>query len=130
MRELHHALGISQALARRIVCDESGEPIAVAGKAMNLPADVLQRMILFLNPAVGHSVDRVYELAGLYREITVDAARRLVSIWRRADRGSLRPARHEAQPWRHAAENARRALSRISRVNEHQPQRHALAPTG
>jgi hypothetical protein len=130
MREVQRALGVSQTLARRIVHDELGEPIAVAGKAMNLPADVLQRMILFLNPAVGHSVDRVYELAGLYREITVDAARRLVAIWRGADRGSLRPTRHESQPWRHAAENARRALSRISRVNEHQPQPRALARMG
>lgn len=127
MRELQRALGVSQTLARRIVYDELGEPIAVAGKAMNLPADVLQRVILFLNPTVGHSVDRVYELASLYSEITVDAARRLVAIWRSADPGSARPARHESQPWRHAAENARRALSRIFHLSEHQPQRRDVA---
>ena len=58
----------------------------VAAKAMNLPADVLQRMLLFMNPKVGQSVDRVYELAELYSEISVDAARRLIAIWRAAER--------------------------------------------
>ncbi len=48
----------------------------VAAKAMDLPADVLQRLLLFMNPWVGQSVDRVYELAELYGEISVDAARR------------------------------------------------------
>ena len=34
---------------------------------MSLPADVLQRMLLFVNPRVGQSVDRVYELADALR---------------------------------------------------------------
>ena len=48
----------------------------------NMPADVLQRMLLFMNPRVGQSVDRVYELAALYSEISVEAARRLIAILR------------------------------------------------
>jgi hypothetical protein len=96
------------------VGDELGEPIVAAGKAMTLPADVLQRMILFLNPLVGQSVDRVYQLTELYSEISVDAARRLVAIWRRSDPARVRPVRHEPLSWRRAAENARRALSEIS----------------
>jgi hypothetical protein len=114
-RELQRVLGVSQALARRIVSDELGEPVVVAGKAMALPGDVLQRMILFLNPMVGHSVDRVYQLSALYNEISVDAARRLTAIWRYADPAPLRPSIPELLPWRHAAENTRRALSEISR---------------
>ena len=74
MRELERALGISYQQARRIVEDEMGEPIVVAAKAMSLPADVLQRILLFMNPRVGQSVDRVYELAALYNEISVEAA--------------------------------------------------------
>ncbi len=69
-----------------------------------------------MNPRIGQSVDRVYELAELYNEISVDAARRLVAIWRDADAAAARPARHEqAAAWRTAADNARRALSEVSR---------------
>jgi hypothetical protein len=85
MRELERVLGISYQQSRRIVEDELGEPIVIAGKAMSLPADVLQRIVLFLNPRVGQSIDRVYELAALYNEISVEASRRLVSILRAAE---------------------------------------------
>jgi uncharacterized protein (DUF2336 family) len=118
VRELERSLGISRTQARRIINDELGEPILVAAKAMNLPADVLQRMLLFMNPRVGESVDRVYELAELYSEISVDAARRLLGIWLDAERAEARPVRHESVAWRTAAENARRALSEVSRRPE------------
>ena len=72
MRELERALGISYQQSRRIVEDEMGEPIVVAAKAMCLPADILQRIVLFMNPRVGQSVDRVYELSALYNEISVE----------------------------------------------------------
>src|SRR5437588_13119983 len=82
LRELERALGISRREARRIVNDPQGEPIVVAAKAMNLPADVLQRMLLFLNPVIGRSVDRVYELASLYSAIRLEAARRPLALLR------------------------------------------------
>jgi hypothetical protein len=115
IRELESALGISRAHARRVVADDSGEPVIVAAKAMDLPADVVQRVLLFMNPHIGQSVDRVYELAGLYGEITVAAARRLVAIWREADKNDRTGAHHQPVAWRTAADNARRALSEISR---------------
>ena len=115
MREFERALGISYRQARRIIEDELGDPIVVAAKAMSLPADVVQRMLLFVNPRVGQSIDRVYELAELYGEITVDAARRMIAILRNADPADYKPARHEPLGWRNAAENARRALSEIAR---------------
>jgi len=124
VRELERVLGVSRAHARRIVNDELGEPIVVAAKAVELPSDVLQRMLLFMNPHVGQSVDRVYELAELHRDISVDAARRLVAIWREADAAEnvrvRRGPAHEAESisWRTAAENARRALSKVSRRPE------------
>jgi hypothetical protein len=116
-------LGVSRAQARRIVDDELGEPIVVAAKAINLAADVLQRMLLFMNPRVGQSVNRVYELAELYSEISVDAARRMVAIWRDADEAESRPAQHDTAQhdtvaWRMVAENARRALSEVTRRPE------------
>jgi hypothetical protein len=115
VRELESTLGISPAQARRIINDETGEPIVVAAKAMALPADVLQRMLLFMNPRVGQSVDRVYELAELYGEISVEAAQRLIAILRDADPVEPKAPRHEPASWRDAAETARRALSEIAR---------------
>ena len=114
VRELERALDISRRTALRIVEDDSGEPVVAAAKAMELPADVLQRILLFMNPRVGQSVDRVYELAGLYAEITVDAARRLIGIWRDADPPEVRTAKHAAL-WQDAVEQARTALSDITR---------------
>jgi len=114
LRELERALGISRQTALRIVEDDSGEPIVAAAKAMELPADVLQRILLFMNPRVGQSVDRVYELAGLYADITVDAALRLIGIWRNADPPDMRTAKHAAL-WQDAVEQARTALSDITR---------------
>jgi hypothetical protein len=115
IHELERTLGISRAQARRVIADESGEPIVVAAKALGLPADVLQRVLLFMNPRIGQSVDRVFQLAELYGETSVDAARRLVAIWRAADKSQGPRTGHEPVSWRMAAENARRALSELSR---------------
>jgi uncharacterized protein (DUF2336 family) len=81
VRELARPLGISYAQARRIANDPTGEPIAIAAKALGMPADVLQRILLCLNPAISQSVQRVYGLADLYEEINVAAALRLLAIW-------------------------------------------------
>ena len=79
---LEGALGVSHVLAERIARDYSGEPIVVAAKALGMPAPVLQRILLFLNPVIGQSVERVYDLARLYDEITAAAAQRMLAIWR------------------------------------------------
>ena len=119
VRELERTLGLSRAQARRVISDESGEPIVVAAKAMDLPTDVVQRILLFMNPRIGQSVDRVYELSQLYGEISVNAARRLIAVWREADKDARPGVQHKSVAWRTAAENARRALSEISRRPMH-----------
>jgi hypothetical protein len=123
VRELERMFDISRALARRMIEDESGEPIVVAAKAMELPSDLLQRMLLFINPRIGQSVDRVFELAALYGEISTVAARRLLALWRDADTEDRRPIQHEPVAWRTAAENARRALAEVPHRPElrHEP---------
>jgi hypothetical protein len=80
-RELARSLLISREQAQRIASDELGEPIVVAAKALSIPRDLLYRIILFVNTAVGHSVERVHALAELYDEITVQAAQDLVAVW-------------------------------------------------
>jgi hypothetical protein len=84
-REVEFAFGISSRLARRIVGDELGEPILVVAKALRAPRAVLERILLFVNPRIGQSVPRVYELATRYDEISTEAALRLVAIWQEAD---------------------------------------------
>jgi hypothetical protein len=117
IRELERALTLPRETTERIVNDLSGEPMVVAARALGMPLAVLQRVLMFLNPAVGHSVRRVYDLSALYEDVTPAAARRLVAAWGTAgaidravspvrehrDDGSLRdvatarPAAHGAQ---------------------------------
>ncbi len=80
-RTLAGALGIDAALAARIAADHSGEPIVVAAKALGMNAAVLQRILLFINPAIGQSVDRIFDLARLFDEIKPVAAARMLAIW-------------------------------------------------
>ena len=118
-------LGLSRGQARRIVHDELGEPMVVAAKGLIVPVDVLQRMLLFVNPWAGESVDRIYELSELYGDISVDAAGRLIAIWRDAGTAETGQAQHEPVGWRTAAENARRALSEGARRQEPEQDRRA-----
>jgi hypothetical protein len=85
IRALERALGLSRSIAQRIVNDPSGEPLVVAAKALAMPIDVLQRILLFVNPAIGHSVRRVYDLSALYDDISPEVARHVVSLWCRPD---------------------------------------------
>jgi hypothetical protein len=84
-RVLERALAISRPLADRIARDQSGEPIVVAAKALGMPAAVLQRILLFLDPAIGQSVAQVYDLASLFEQLSPAAAERMVTIWRQSN---------------------------------------------
>ena len=87
-RMLERTLGIEWKLAERIVHDPSGEPVVVAALALGMTGAVLQRILLFLNPTVGQSVERVYDLARLYDDLTPTAAERMLAIWRQSSTGS------------------------------------------
>lgn len=89
-RLLERALVIDQEIAARIVRDHSGEPIVIAAKALGMKTAMLQRVLLFLNPSIGLSVERVYDLAQLYHEITLGAAAQMLAIWRRGGTRSRR----------------------------------------
>jgi hypothetical protein len=78
---LAQAIRVARMQARRITADDLGEPIVAAAKALNMPRDVLYRVLLFVNPTIGHSVARVHALAALYDEMTVQAAEHMVTIW-------------------------------------------------
>ena len=106
-RLLEEALDIDHALAERITRDDAGEPIVVAAKALRLTAAVLQRILLFLNPVIGQSVARVFELAHLYDEMKPAAAERMLAIWRQATAPVARQTRHVAYYWDDERRSAR-----------------------
>jgi hypothetical protein len=83
--EIERLLGLSRRQVHRIVGDRRGEPILVAAKAINLPADVMARWTAQRNCMRAQPADQVDALAVLYQEISADAARRLITIWRSTD---------------------------------------------
>ena len=124
-RVLERALGIARALAERIVRDPSGEPVVVAAKAIGMQAAMFQRILLFLNPAIGQSVQRVFDLARLYDEITPASAERMLAIWRQSAGRTKR--RHEPVLWDDARASARSQSTptrdRAVRIREPLPSR-------
>jgi hypothetical protein len=114
-REVESALGISTRLARRIVGDELGEPIVVVAKALRAPRAVLERILLFVNPRIGQSVQRVYELATRYDEISTQAALCLVAIWQVAEPREQDMARPQPVSRRPGPEGARPATPLAAR---------------
>jgi hypothetical protein len=91
-REFGRALSISMTRALPLTQDPGGEPIVVAASALQMPAAVLARILLCLNPAISRSVQRVYDLTLLHEELKPASALRLVAIWQAADREEKRPA--------------------------------------
>jgi hypothetical protein len=112
-REVELAFGISSRLARQIVCDDLGEPIVVVARALRAPRAVLERILLFINPRIGQSVQRVYELATRYDEISTQAAQHLVAIWQ--DAGPREQEQPRQQPVsRRPVPDAARPASRFA----------------
>jgi uncharacterized protein (DUF2336 family) len=117
-RLLEIGLGVSFADARRITEDPLGEPLLVAARALDMPADVLLRVLLFLNPAIGESVQRVFDLARLYERLSADAALSVVASLRIEARKPRHQPLHyddEAVRRRGAAPTARRSGTSESR---------------
>lgn len=129
-QEIERTLGIARSMARRLIDDASGEPVLVLSMALGMPSDVLQRVLLCLNPAISHSVMRVYELSTLYEEIEPEAARRMTAIWQATHQAqqphpTQRPAQHRPQYWEDPADKSQPALPArpAIRWEEYTPQR-------
>jgi hypothetical protein len=101
IREFERLLDLPRGLCERIINDSSGEPIVVAAVAVHMPIAVLQRILLLVNPAVGHSVERVFDLTNLAYDLERAAAIRLLSSWRdqaRRDEAASPPAAASTAP--------------------------------
>jgi hypothetical protein len=119
---IERTLSISRAHARRLSDDASGEPVVAAAKVLNMPAAMLQRVLLFQNPAIGQSVSRVYELSALYDEITVAAVLRLLAIWHETNPKHARPS-HEPYHWHDAKDKAEAEIRRASEIGKPEQRR-------
>jgi uncharacterized protein DUF2336 len=99
VQHLSRALRIPRAQARRIVHDHLGEPVVVAAKALDVPRDAVYRILLFVNSAVGHSVERVHALAALYDAISRQAAEGMVAIWQALHSSERAAAKYQQASW-------------------------------
>lgn len=97
--ELADALILTARVAAQIAGDPGGEPLACALKAIGMPAESYQRVLLFLNPSLGASVMDVYRLARLYDIIEPRTALIMLAAWRgsalAATRAKYRPALYD-----------------------------------
>ena len=97
--ELGEALMLPSPVAARTVNDPGGEPLACAMKALEMPSAVFQRVLLFLHPDFGSSVNTVYRLSRLYDRLEERSALIMLDAWRRsasaANRAKYRPALYD-----------------------------------
>ena len=80
--ELAGALMLPAAITADVVADQGREPLACALKALGMPAEVFQRVLMFLDPAFGASVENVYRLSRFYDVLSERASLILLAAWR------------------------------------------------
>jgi hypothetical protein len=113
VREMERALAIPRIIAQKIVNDAAGEPMLIIAKALGMPIDALQRILLLVNPAVGTSVRRVFDLTERYQSMSVQSALRMISLWRYATDpdGMLAAGQRDTSATRRPAPDAQRPQS-------------------
>jgi uncharacterized protein (DUF2336 family) len=126
---LENALGLTHEQAERIVTDPSGEPLLIAAKALAMPSVALQRILMFIDPAIGESVQRVFDLAGLYERISADAAHKIVASLRGREPVRTRRPAHKPMYYDDEAARSRRG-SAVRRPGTAEPQAPARTDTG
>lgn len=102
--ELGDSLILPSRVAAQIVDDASGEALAVASRALDMPSPVFQRILLFFKPEIGNSVTDVYRLSRLYDRLSDRAALVMLAAWRGS---TLAVTRAKYQPSLHDSERQR-----------------------
>jgi len=82
MLELGETLILPARLAAQVVNDPGGEPLACAMRALGMPGPVFERVLLFLKPDFGSSVNTVYRLSRLYDRLSERSALVMLAAWR------------------------------------------------
>lgn len=108
--ELGESLILPSRVVAQVVNDPGGEPLACAMKALDMPSPVFQRVLLFLNPTLGESVNSVYRLSRLYDRLSERAALIMLAAWRGSTmavtRAKYRPALYDDERHRARASTA------------------------
>jgi hypothetical protein len=106
--ELGETLILPARVAAEVVNEPGGEPLACAARALDMPSAVFQRILLFLNPEIGCSVNTVYRLSRLYDRLSERSALIMLAAWRgstmAATRAKYRPTLYDDE--RHRARSA------------------------
>lgn len=95
--ELSTLLGIEAPLARRLVLDTGGEPLAIALKAVNLDPALVTRILMFTGGPAQRDYFQLKRLVDINESVSSRSAAILVSRWR-ADRQPLPERRPRHQP--------------------------------
>ena len=108
--ELGEALILPSRIAAQVVNDPTGEPLACAAKALNMPSAAFQRVLMFLNPEWGASVPHVFRLSRLYDRLSERSALVMLAAWRGSTmavaRARYRPALYDDERHRARASSA------------------------
>jgi hypothetical protein len=108
--ELGETLILPWRVATQLVNDPGGEPLACAAKALAMPGPVFQRVLLFLKPDFGSSVQTVYRLSRLYERLSERSALVMLAAWRgatmAATRAKFRPGLYDDERNRARAASA------------------------
>jgi len=81
-RELAETLILPATIASAVVGDPGGEPLACAMRALDVSSAAFQRILMFLNPEAGSSVNYVYRLSRLYDRLSERSALVMLAAWR------------------------------------------------
>ena len=118
--ELGEALILPWRVATQVVNDPGGEPLACAARALDMPSPVFQRVLLFLKPEIGTSVQTVFRLSRLYDRLSERSALVMLAAWRGSTmavtRAKFRPGLYD--------DERNRARASI----QHAPRRNRPAP--
>jgi hypothetical protein len=97
--EIGESLILPARIATQVVNDPGGEPLACAVRALDMPSAAFQRVLMFLNPEFGSSVNNVYRLSRLYDRLTERSALVMLAAWRGSTmavtRAKYRPALYD-----------------------------------
>lgn len=97
--EIGEALILPAGIAAQVVNDPGGEPLACAARALDMPSASFQRILMFLNPEFGSSVNNVYRLSRLYDRLSERSALVMLAAWRGSTmavtRAKYRPALYD-----------------------------------
>jgi hypothetical protein len=110
--ELGEVLILPSRIAAQVANDPGGEPLACALKALDMPSAAFQRVLLFLNPEIGSSVNSVYRLARLYDRLSERSALVMLAAWRGSTMAVTR-AKYRASLYDDERQRARSAPAQI-----------------